>query len=101
MNKTNWQHLGIAVGIQLVLFAAFFWLTSIWVCGALAVAVFLGRELAQHEYNYAYQHGWTYGETLSVPWYVGLTNDWSKDTILDVACPLVGCALVATVVSLI
>jgi len=55
------------------------------------VAVFVGREIAQHEYKG--------GGGNAVAWYYDLINHWSPDSMLDVTAPVVSCfglALLAT-----
>lgn len=82
-NASHLEHFMIGIGIQLLLWLFF----SRWAAGGMAVAVFLGREIAQHEYKG--------GGGNVVPWYYGLLNHWTVDSLLDVAAPLAGCLLVA------
>ena len=89
MNKTHLEHVVIALVIQLV-----FWpLLGIWGAGALAVGIFLGRELSQHETSG--------GGANAVKWYYGIVNHWTKDSILDAVAPLAGCLTVATIVEVL
>ncbi|MDA5563271.1 hypothetical protein PJK54_06285 [Cobetia sp. MMG027] len=70
------EHAVIAVIIQLMLWPVF----TLWSSGAIAVAIFLGREIAQNEYKG--------GGPKAVAW----------DHGLDVALPLVSCVICATLV---
>ena len=83
INSTHLEHFMIGIGIQLLLWPFF----GRWAAGGMAVAVFLGREIAQHEYKG--------GGGNAVPWYYGMLYHWSPDSVLDVAAPLVGCLMVA------
>ena len=93
-NKTHLEHSVISVGIQLVLALGLFlaFNTSVPVAllaGAFgSVALFLGREVAQHEYKLAINRGWKWGEVKPVKWYEGFTKGWSTDSVLDVLSPL-------------
>lgn len=86
MNKTHVEHLVIAIAIQLLLWP----LLGIWGSGALAVGIFIGREVSQHETSG--------GGANAVKWYYGIVNHWTKDSILDAVVPLAGCLVVATLV---
>lgn len=86
LNKTHLEHLTIALAIQLLLWP----LLGIWGSGALAVGIFLGREISQHETSG--------GGANAVKWYYGLVNHWTQDSILDVAVPLAACVVLATLV---
>lgn len=87
LNASHLEHLVIGIGIQLLLWPFF----GRWAAGGMAVAVFLGREIAQHEYKG--------GGGNVVSWYYGMLNHWTADSLLDVATPLAGCLLVAVAVS--
>lgn len=77
MIKTALIHAGIAVVIQAALQ---FWLG--WFAGgAVACAIFFGRELAQHEYKG--------GGPLKVSLLYGLINHWTLDSALDVLLPVI------------
>lgn len=86
LNKTHAEHALIAVVIQLLMWPVF----GVVAGGAIAVAVFLGREISQHETSG--------GGANAVSWHYGLTNHWTTDSILDVASPLAACLLVAAAV---
>ncbi|MBZ5487015.1 hypothetical protein HW452_05695 [Halomonas aquamarina] len=83
MNITHLEHTIIAL-----LFQALLWpFVGRWVAGSLIVAVFLGREIAQHEYA---------GGGPNEVWYLyGLFNHWSLDSVLDVLTPAVACTVLA------
>lgn len=85
MNISHLEHIVIAL-----LFQALLWpFVGRWVAGSLIVAVFLGREIAQHEYA---------GGGANEVWQLyGLFNHWSLDSFLDFAAPAVACALVAII----
>lgn len=95
MNSTHLEHIVIAWAIQFVLWPLF----GPWAAGAVAVAVFLGREIAQHEYALALERGWSWGQEPPVGWYEGLLHGWTLDSTLDVLAPTVGCALLALLIS--
>lgn len=86
-NKTHAEHLAIAVVIQLALWP----LLGIWGSGALAVGIFLGREISQHETSG--------GGANAVSWHYGITHHWTQDSILDLAVPLVACLAIALAVT--
>lgn len=85
LNKTHLEHSLIALIIQIVGSA----LVNPWWSGSVAVTVFLGREIAQHEYKGG-------GPNEVSPLY-GVFNHWSTDSILDVLCPVVCCLSFAVV----
>lgn len=95
MNYTHLEHVIIALIIQcsLMLFI------PARTAGAIAVAIFLGREIAQHEYRLAIHRGWEWGETLPVGMFEGVWQGWTLDSILDVALPGLACLLLATLAS--
>lgn len=80
------QHGVIAILIQLALWPLF----GLWSAGGIAVALFLGREIAQHEYK---------GDGPKLEsWDYGLLHHWNLDSGLDVALPLAFCACLAGMV---
>ncbi|WP_404324783.1 hypothetical protein HA399_09520 [Cobetia sp. UIB-001] len=80
------QHGVIAVLIQLALWPLF----GVWSAGAIAVALFVGREIAQHEYK---------GDgPKAESWDYGLLQHWNLDSCLDVALPLLCCVSLASTV---
>ncbi|MFG6179150.1 hypothetical protein ACGTN6_18080 [Halomonas sp. THAF12] len=83
LNTTHLEHFAIGIGIQLLLWPVF----GRWAAAGMSVAVFLGREIAQHEAKG--------GGGNAVPWYYGLVYHWNMDSVLDVAAPLAGCVLLA------
>ncbi|WP_018918294.1 hypothetical protein [Vreelandella zhanjiangensis] len=85
MNITHLEHAVIAL-----IFQALLWpFVGRWVAGSLIVAVFLGREIAQHEYA---------GGGANEVWYLyGLFNHWSLDSFLDFTAPALACACVASI----
>lgn len=95
MNITHFEHVTIALIIQLLLLP----FVSARVGGTIAIAVFLGREIAQHEYRLGIQRGWEWGETLPVGMFEGVWRGWTLDSVLDVLLPALACAVVAIVVS--
>ncbi|MFG6668467.1 hypothetical protein ACGK9R_15365 [Halomonas sp. HNIBRBA4712] len=99
MNMSHLEHVLIALGAQLLL--ALLPRVSLWVSGSLAVAVFLGREIAQHEYKLAIQRGWEWGQTQPVGLFEGVYKGWHLDSVLDVLTPAVACFLLALAVSII
>lgn len=81
------EHGVIALALQLILWRFF----GIWGAGAIAFAVLLGREIAQHEYKG--------GGPKVVEWHYGLTHHWNFDSTLDLAIPLVVCLVTGAVVT--
>lgn len=86
LNATHLEHLVIAMGLQVVLWPILGWRAA--ACSI--VAVFLGREIAQHE-----ARG---GGANAVGWYYGLLNHWNSDSLLDVFSALLGVLIVTVVV---
>lgn len=75
--KTALTHSAIAALIQCVLSVWFGWLAAGWV----ACSLFLGRELAQHEYKG--------GGPNNVSLLYGLTHHWTLDSVLDIVLPII------------
>lgn len=96
MNQTHLEHTLLAVVLQVVLFP----LLGAWGAGAVAVALLLGREIAQHEYKLALARDWTWGETKPVAWHEGLWRGWSLDSLFDVGLPALFCAGLAALFTL-
>lgn len=86
MNISHFEHAVIATGIQCLLWP----FVGRWVGGSLIVAVFLGREIAQHEY--------AGGGANQVGYFYGLFHHWSLDSTFDVLSPAVACAVLALIV---
>jgi hypothetical protein len=91
MNRTHLEHAIIALVIQLALWPLF----GPWASAAVACAVFLGREIAQHEYRLAVFRGWKWGGPKPVRWHEGFWRGWTPDSVLDVLSPLLACWLIA------
>ena len=85
MNKTHLEHTIGALIIQLVLWFPIGLVASTGV----AIAIFVGREIAQHEYRIGINRGWIYGQNLPVKWYEGVTKGWTLDSVLDIVFPAV------------
>ncbi|TVP43322.1 MAG: hypothetical protein EA345_17165 [Halomonas sp.] len=96
MNITHLEHVIIALVIQFALLP----LASASVTGAIAIALLLGREIAQHEYRLGIQRGWEWGETLPVGMFEGVWRGWTLDSALDVLLPALACGVVAVVLSI-
>lgn len=88
MNRSHWEHLAIATGLQLLLWPFF----GLAVAGVIAVTAFFAREVAQHEYHLARDRGWQWGAVMPVRWHEGIWRGWSRDSALDVIAPALGCA---------
>ncbi|WP_235041884.1 hypothetical protein [Vreelandella profundi] len=95
MNITHLEHVIIALLIQ----CALLWLVSARVGGSIAIALLLGREIAQHEYRLGIQRGWEWGETLPVGMFEGVWRGWTLDSALDVLLPAAACAVLAIAIS--
>lgn len=91
MNLSHLEHVVIALLVQFALLL----FTRPWSAGAIAVAIFLGREIAQHEYKLGIRRGWEWGETLPVGLFEGVWRAWTLDSVLDVLMPALACALAA------
>jgi len=97
VNITHLEHVFIALLIQMALLP----FANARVTGAIAVALLLGREIAQHEYRLGVQRGWEWGETLPVGMLEGVWRGWTLDSVLDVAFPALACTAVAIAIKLI
>jgi hypothetical protein len=97
VNITHLEHVFVALLIQIVLLP----FANARVTGAIAVAILLGREIAQHEYRLGIQRGWEWGETLPVGMFEGVWRGWTLDSVLDVLLPALACTIVATAIKLI
>lgn len=97
MDATLVEHFVIAIAIQLGLSPLIGMVSAGWV----SCAIFLGREIAQHEYHLGIDRGWEWGHKLPVKWYEGLIHHWSLDSVLDVLAPVLACSLVALTVKCI
>lgn len=91
MNRTHLEHALIALLIQFALYP----FIGLWAAGAIAVALFLGREIAQNEYRLANSRGWQWGQVPPVKWHEGAWRAWTLDSVLDVLSPLLVCAAAA------
>lgn len=91
MNRTHLEHAVIALVIQLALMG----FIGAWHAGGLAVALFLGREIAQHEYKLGVERGWQWGQTLPVKWWEGVIRGWTRDSAFDLLAPALICAALA------
>lgn len=81
-NASHLEHFVIAMGLQVVLWPVL----GRRAAACFIVAVFLGREISQHE-----ARG---GGANAVNWYYGLLNHWNSDSLLDVLSALFGVLLV-------
>lgn len=97
MNRTHIEHALIAILIQFALYP----LIGLWTAGAIAVTLFLGREIAQNEYRIAQGRDWQWGETPPVKWHEGLWRGWTHDSVLDLLAPLFVCLLAALSLALV
>ena len=89
MNKTNFQHAGYALLMQL----PFVLLGYSWTGAAFAIAWFISREHAQRENQVARITGRLVRELK--PW-EGFQG-WDKDRILDAVFPIIATVLVALI----
>jgi len=97
INRTHIEHTVAALIIQAAL--ALTMVSSWWAAGAIACAVFLGREIAQHEYKHAINTGWSWGQSLPIRGYEGVIHGWTLDSMLDVVIPAAACSLIAVCLS--
>ena len=91
MNRSYIEHALIALLLQFALWP----FVGMWVGGAVAVAIFLGREIAQNEYRVANSRGWVWGQVPPVNWYEGAWRGWTLKSVFDVLAPLAACVLIA------
>ncbi|WP_275286923.1 hypothetical protein [Halomonas elongata] len=94
MNQSHLAHAIIAVLITVTIWAVMTRLdlpAGEILGAAVAIALYLGREITQHEYKLGIQRGWQWGQTLPVRWWEGLLRGWSKDSALDLIAPAVAC----------
>lgn len=90
MYKTAVKHAAIALVVQIVLTPV----VNAVLGGVIALALYLGREIAQHEYKIAVRKGWRWGDgPKPIKWYDGIVGGWSKDSILDMLLPVIAVAL--------
>lgn len=94
MNYTHLEHVFVALLIQFMLLP----LVSAKVSGSIAIALLLGREIAQHEYKLAIQRDWQWGETPPVGMFEGVWRGWTLDSALDVLLPALACMVAATAI---
>lgn len=92
MKRSYIEHALIAVLIQFALWP----FMGMWVAGSVAVALFLGREIAQNEYRVAHRRGWTWGQVPPVNWYEGAWRGWTRKSFFDVLAPLFACVVIAS-----
>ncbi len=84
MNKTNFEHLAVALFLQAIIGLA----TGNWLAATLLpIGIFLGREHAQREYKIGNPSLLIGYEALDL-W------RWSKDALLDLFVPVLGVTLV-------
>ena len=83
MNRTNFEHAGYALLMQLPFGLLGYW----WVGAALAIGFFIGREHAQQEYKLG-----TVGKS---PWPAFDPRKWSLDAKLDLLFPVMAVLIVA------
>ena len=95
MNRTHLEHTMIALAAQLLLMP----FIGAWHAGALAVAVFFGREIAQHEVKALQLQQYSSLNLGTLPWWIGLVYGWNRDSVLDVAMPALLCAALAMAVT--
>ncbi|MGO2007821.1 MULTISPECIES: hypothetical protein [Halomonadaceae] len=95
MNITHLEHVFIALLIQMALLP----FANARVTGTIAVALLLGREIAQHEYRLAVQRGWEWGQTLPVGIFEGVWRGWTLDSVLDVILPALACTVAAIAIN--
>lgn len=91
MDATVIEHAVIAACIQLGLWP----LLGRWSAGVVACAIFLGREIAQNEYEALRLPEFADMNLATLPWWAGLRHGWSLGSIMDVAGPALACLCVA------
>ena len=97
MDTTPLHHAIIAALVQLFLCP----MLGPWGAAATAVAIFLGREIAQNE-RQALSLPRFAGHTLAtLPWWAGLRVGWSMGSVLDVLVPALACGTVAVLLGMV
>lgn len=91
MKRSYIEHALIALLLQFALWP----FVGMWVGGTVAVAIFLGREIAQNEYRVANRRGWAWGQVPPVEWHEGVWRGWTEKSLFDVLSPLAACLLLA------
>ena len=92
MNRTNWEHVAVALAHQIVIGLIF---GNWWAGAALGAGIFIGREFAQAERRVLLAHGWnTLKEAHAQGKYPELMAHnfwkyWDKDSLLDMFAPMV------------
>lgn len=92
MNRSYIEHALIAGLIQFALWP----FVGMWAAGAIAVSLFLGREIGQNEYRVAHHRGWVWGQAPPVKWYEGVWRGWTRKSVFDVVAPLLACVVIAS-----
>ncbi|WP_069383639.1 hypothetical protein [Halomonas caseinilytica] len=91
MDMTLVEHMWIAVAVQIGLAG----ILGLRGAGVAAVMVFLGREIAQNEYEVLRLPEFADMNLATLPWWAGLRHGWALGSVLDVAAPALACCLVA------
>lgn len=99
INDTVIEHTVISLtiqatlGIALAMIFGFTLFAGMLVAGSLAAGIFLGREISQHEFKG--------GGPKVVKWSYGLTKHWTRDSIMDVAVPVLAMAVLLLIVGMV
>ena len=91
MIKTALLHALAAVIAQLVLWPAL----GLTASGAVAVAYWVGWEMAQRSYKLSIHRGWEWGDKHRHDWWEPMAKGWSLDSLLDLVFPIVAVLAVA------
>lgn len=109
-NRTNWEHVLVAIQHQLammIVFGYFWWTPSWWIGAALGSGIFIGREYAQVERKILTGLGISTYEKAEMLGYdvcamAKSFKYWNKDSLYDQWLPkvfVIGIAVVMTVIS--
>lgn len=90
LDLTPVSHAGIAVLVQLAVFAVF---SNPWVGALAACTWWVAREHTQAEYRWISQYA--KGKRLNMPWWGGFDpRAWDVPSLLDFIVPIISCSVV-------
>jgi hypothetical protein len=97
--KTGLEHaataiiLQVLIGLYLYALHSFSFADGVLSGGIAACVGFLFREIAQHEYKG--------GGAGKVPFFYGLTNHWTLDSVIDIVFPIISTGVVWLLILLV
>jgi len=108
-NRTNWEHVLVAIQHQLAMVVAFgywWWTPAWWIGAALGSGIFIGREYAQVERKILTKLGYkTYIEAeengVDVCDKAKSFEYWNKDSLLDQWLPKTFVIIIASIITIV